>query len=322
MAVMATSATLIAVFLPVSFMGGMAGQYFKQFGITVAVSVAFSLLVARLITPLLTAYFLKNDAHSETPPGPVIRWYGRMLEWTLRHRLVTVVSGLAIFAASIWLATLLPTGLFPEEDQSRSELAFELPPGVTMGAATATLLEISDRLQARPEVVSVYASLGDDGEDIRAGTVSVALTPPGQRAVDQRGFEREALAELAAIPDLRMNFMSGMDGRAFSMSLTGAEGPAVARAAEAIEAAIRDRVPALQNVQSKAAIERPELRIAPRPWDAAALGVSAAEIATVLRIATLGDRPQNLAKVSDGARRIDIKVVLPDAARRTAAAVG
>ncbi len=324
LAVVATSATIVAVFLPVSFMTGLVGQIFKQFGVTIAVSVVFSLLVARLITPMLAAHFLTGGAQDNARPGghdgpgPVLRWYARVLGRALDWRLATVSAGLAIFGASLWMAQQLPSGFFPDEDGVRSQLTIELPPGVTLDAAAATLLQVGERLKARPEVVSVYASLGTGG-DPRIGSVSVALVPPARRAVDQRSFERQVQADLARIPDLKARFSAGMEGREFALSLTGADGAALARTAEAIETAIRAEVPALRNVQSGASVVRPELRILPRRAEAAALGVSPTEIANVLAIATMGDRSENLAKFPDDARMIDIKVLLPDSARRDVA---
>jgi multidrug efflux pump subunit AcrB len=320
LAVVATTATIVAVFLPVSFIGGLVGQYFKQFGITIAVAVTFSLLVARLITPMLAAYFLKDDHHSETGPGPVLRWYAGVLDWCLRWRFVTAAAGAAIFAGSIWLAIQLPTGLFPEEDGSRSSLNVEMPSGVTLDHAVSKMLRISDRLRAEPDVLSVYATVGVGG-DPRTGRVAVALVPSGQRDIDRRSLERKLQADLAAITDVKVSFANGQGGREFVLSLTGADGLEVFRVAEALEAAIRSGVPALQNVQSGASVVRPELRITPRPADAAALGVSTSEIARVLRIATMGDTSQNLAKLADEGRLIDIKVVLPQSSRHDVASL-
>lgn len=124
--------TIVAVFLPVSFMGGIAGQYFKQFGITVAVAVTFSLLVARLVTPLMAAYLMRDHAQEEERDGRVMRAYLRLLDWSIRHRGRTIAAGLAIFIASAALASLFPTGLLPNNDISRSSLSIELPPGSTL----------------------------------------------------------------------------------------------------------------------------------------------------------------------------------------------
>src|SRR5689334_24760054 len=98
LAVIAISATIMAVFAPVSFMGGITGQYFIQFGLTVAVAVFFSLLVARLITPVVAAYTLNSDGLPLHADGPVMRWYLRTLSWCARHRWKTILAGMAFIA--------------------------------------------------------------------------------------------------------------------------------------------------------------------------------------------------------------------------------
>src|SRR5436309_3039274 len=102
LAVIAISLTIIAIFTPASFMSGVAGQFFKQFGITVSVQVFFSLLAARLVTPVLAAYFMKDSGHHDPRHGRVLQAYSRLVTWSVRHYLITVLAGLAIFAASIW----------------------------------------------------------------------------------------------------------------------------------------------------------------------------------------------------------------------------
>src|SRR6185312_6244829 len=128
LAVIAITVTIIAVFVPVSFMGGIAGQYFKQFGLVVAFAVFFSLLVARLITPLLAAYFLRASAPSEQE-GWLLSSYTRAVRWSACHRYKAVALGLTVFAASIGSFYLLPSGFLPAEDSARMLLAVELPPG-------------------------------------------------------------------------------------------------------------------------------------------------------------------------------------------------
>ncbi|MGY4300182.1 multidrug efflux pump subunit AcrB [Bradyrhizobium sp. i1.4.4] len=132
LAVIAISLTIIAIFAPASFMSGIAGQFFKQFGITVSVQVFFSLLAARFVTPVLAAYFLKHHAHEEPPPGRVLRAYHRIVAWSVKHHFITVLIGFGVFAASIWSITLLPQGFLPAQDSARSLLALELPPGTQL----------------------------------------------------------------------------------------------------------------------------------------------------------------------------------------------
>ncbi|WP_437378992.1 efflux RND transporter permease subunit [Inquilinus limosus] len=322
LAVVATTMTIVAVFLPVSFMGGIAGQYFKQFGITVAVAVTFSLLVARLVTPLMAAYLMRDHAHEEERDGRVMRVYLRLLDWSIRHRGRTIALGLGIFAASAALATLFPTGLLPNNDISRSSLSIELPPGSTLEDTQAVADRLSTLFRQQPEVKSVYAVVGSTGVnpldvaggEVRKATVVATLVPRAERDMDQKAWERAMGAKIAAEPDLRFSF-SASGAREYTLLLSGNDSAELVRASLAIEREIRERVPVLANVVSTAAIDRPEIRIVPRLAEAAALGVSVAQIAETVRIATLGDTSANLAKFSSGDRQIPIRVQIAENAR-------
>src|SRR5437588_564058 len=154
LAVIAISLTIIAIFAPASFMSGIAGQFFKQFGITVSVQVFFSLLAARFVTPVLAAYFLKHHTHEEPPPGRALRAYHRIVRWSVKHYFITVLIGFAIFAASIWSIKLLPQGFLPAQDTSRSLVALELPPGTQLAYTEKVTEDIVARLRKPPEVKS------------------------------------------------------------------------------------------------------------------------------------------------------------------------
>ncbi|MDR4306234.1 efflux RND transporter permease subunit [Chelatococcus sambhunathii] len=323
LAVVATTATIIAVFMPVSFMGGIAGQYFKQFGITVAIAVAFSLLVARLITPLFAAYFLRDHGEHEERDGFVMRTYTRALAWCVRWRFVTVFAGFALFAGSIVLSGYLPSGFLPESDTSRSILKIELPPGSRLEQGDAVAQRITRILKDRPEVQSVYATIGSDmqggfqvaASEVRKGVLIINLKPKSERSLSQKQFEAAMRQELAKIPDLRTNFGNEGGQREFAMIVSGADGAAVEQTAVKLEKAVREKIPGLLNVISTAAIDRPEIRIVPKLDESAELGVSVADIAETVRIATIGDVAQNLAKFSAGDRQVDIRVQLDLAAR-------
>ena len=162
LAVVATSATIIAVFLPVSFMGGITGQYFKQFGLTVAAAVFFSLLVARLITPVLAAYTLNSDRIAAHADGPIMSWYQRVLRWSTRHRWKTLGAGAAFFVLSILGLMVTPTEFIPESDESWAMLNVELPAGARL-EDTAAVSAAAYRILARqPEVQSVVEQIGGD----------------------------------------------------------------------------------------------------------------------------------------------------------------
>ncbi len=326
LAVVATTLTIVAVFAPVSFMGGIAGQYFKQFGLTVAIAVLFSLAVARLITPLLAAYFMKDGHKPHGREGRVMRTYVRLLGWSLRNRLATIAMGLGIFIGTIFLSTLLPSDFLPNNDISRSMLTVELPPGTTLAETQRVSDRITTLLKERPEVSSIYATAGSGGStglaasagEVRKAQIIINLKPRAERALDQKSFEKTINDQLLSIPDMRFTWSS--DGqntqRGFQLIVSGDNGEIVEQAALALEKEIRDQVPILANVVSSAALDRPEIRIVPKLDEAAELGVSVEAIAETVRIATIGDISANLAKYSAGDRQIDIRVQLDEQARR------
>ncbi|MCK0197861.1 efflux RND transporter permease subunit [Ancylobacter sp. 6x-1] len=328
LAVVATTFTIVAVFMPVSFMGGIAGQYFRQFGITVAVAVLFSLLVARLLTPMLAAYFLRDHGHRESADGVVMRSYVAILKASIRHRFLTILAGILLFAGSMWLSTLLPSGFIPNADVSRSVLSMELPPGSTLAQTQDTVDRISKLLHRQGEVASVFATAGSSSGagnsglvagEVRKATLIVNLVPRADRTATQKEFELRMQREIAAIPDLRFNFGAsggaGPGGREFTLVVSGTDGALVEKTALELEREVRAKVKGLTNVVTTAALERPEIRVVPKLAEAAELGVSVADIAQTVRIATIGDISQNLAKFSAGDRQVSIRVQLDPAAR-------
>jgi multidrug efflux pump subunit AcrB len=323
LAVVATTMTIVAMFMPVSFMGGIAGQYFKQFGLTVAIAVTFSLLVARLITPLLAAYCLRDRQQPAEGQGVIMRCYLRMLAWSLRHRFITLALGALVFLGSIMIAGSLPYGFLPTNDLSRSVLLIELPPGSTIAETMATADRITALLKKRPEVRSVYAvggAAGSKGLSVTAGevrktTIVIDLVPRSDRSHDQKAFERDMRATLNTVPDVRYSFGNSGGGREFTLILSGPNGAAVEQAALEIEREARQKVSVLANVVSTAALARPEIRIVPRLDEAADLGISGAQIAEAARIATVGDVSANLAKFSAIDRQVPIRVQLDERAR-------
>src|SRR4051812_49290671 len=137
LAVIATTFTLIAVFLPTAFMSGIAGKFFKQFGWTAALAVFASLIVARILTPMMSAYMLKPAQPLREDP-PWLRFYMRAVGWSLHHRFATFILAALFFIASILLIPLLPTGFIPPDDNSQTQVYLELPPGSTLAETTQT----------------------------------------------------------------------------------------------------------------------------------------------------------------------------------------
>jgi hydrophobe/amphiphile efflux-1 (HAE1) family protein len=316
LAVVAITATIIAVFAPVSFMGGIAGQYFKQFGLVVAAAVFFSLLVARFITPLMAAYLMRDTVH-EHREGPVLRAYTRLITWSVRHYVVTVGIGLIVFAASIASMRLLPSGFLPPEDNGRILIAFELPPGSRLEDTRRVARDIGGKLRERPEVRQVYVTGGrilGSGNEVRKATLVVMTTPKNDRKLTAADLKKVFAAALQEVPDIRYWFMEENGQRRFQMVVVGRDGPAVEKAAAAITGEMK-RLPMISEVISTAELERPELRVVPDRELAARLGVSTETIAETVRIATIGDVGPLLAKFDAGDRQIPIRVQLQETAR-------
>ena len=317
LAVMAITLTIVAVFAPVSFMGGIAGQYFKQFGLTVAVAVLFSLLVARLITPLLAAYFMAPHTEVEKPEGAVMRSYTKLVGFSVRHRFLTLFAGLAIFMGSIQATKLLPSGFLPAEDVARLLLAVELPPGARIEDTMRVTDDIAERLRAKPEVSSVFVDggrLGMGAAEVRKAQITINLTHKSKRTKKQKQIEGDVAALVAGVPDVRSWFLNDNGQRAVSVVVLGADTALVEKVGVELASQMK-RLPMVANLVSSVALDRPEIRIIPRSDRAAELGVSTDAVAEAIRVATIGDVDANLAKFNAGNRLVPIRVALERNAR-------
>ncbi len=316
LAVIAITFTIIAVFVPVSFMGGIAGQYFKQFGLVVAFAVFFSLLVARLVTPLLAAYFMRAS-HHEDKEGWALEAYTRLVRWSVAHHYKSVALGLLIFAGSIGSFYLLPSGFLPAEDSGRLLLAVELPPGSRIAETRAVTDAIAAQVRERPEVRSVFINGGrvmGSGAEVRKATLVINLAPKESRKLTQDEVRLAIGGRLANMPDIRFWFLKDNGQRQLQLVASGRNGADVSRAAADLTSQAK-RIPLLANVVSTAELDRPELRVVPITDVAAELGVSTEAISEAVRIATIGDIGANLAKFDVGERQVPIRVQLEESAR-------
>lgn len=323
LAVVACSATIIAVFLPVSFMGGLVGQFFVQFGITVAVAVFMSLLVARLISPLLAAYMLKPHEGMRSADGPLMNWYLRVLRWSISHRITITVTGTLIFVLSVIGLALIPKTFAPDGDWSMAQLSVELPPGVQLAQTANASAQAYQILQHHPEVQNVVESIGEDENgEVRSGSLYIQLVPPAQRKLTQLQFQKMVTEELRSIPDARMTFQSQSDGdgRDLTLYVVGSNPELAQRTARELVEQMRT-LKELRDPRINGDMARPELMVRPRLDEAAQLGVTVASISDTVRLATLGDLPQNGAHFSLPDRQIPIRVSLVESARSNLAAI-
>lgn len=329
LAVIATTFTLIAVFLPTSLMGGIVGKYFVQFGWTAAVAVFFSLVVARMLTPTMAAYMLKAPEKSPRTP----RWletYIRTVRWCLNHRRATVVGAIFLIFGGIVIASTLPEEFIPADDGDQTQATLSLPPGSTI-AQTRALAEIARGVVAKnPYVVSVYTAIGgssrasgpeDDEESagssggVGTAVLTMNLAPRSERGwLDRQDLEGQLRNALSVVPGARVSVGMGGMGEGYSLALSSEDGELLAQQAALVEQELRT-IPGIGAVTSSASLVRPELVVRPDFARAADLGVTSAAIAETLRVATSGDYSQALSKLNLSERQVPIVVRLADSGR-------
>lgn len=324
LAVIATTFTLIAVFLPTAFMSGVAGKFFKQFGWTAALAVFASLVVARMLTPMMSAYLLKPAAGEHREPR-WLGWYSRWAERCLKHRGLTMLAAAAFFIGSVMLIPLLPTGFIPPDDNSQTQVYLELPPGSTLAQTRAAAEQARMLLVRMAQVESVYTTIGGGtaggdpfapktSGEVRKATLTVLLSPRGERPVKQK-IENEIRAALESLPGVRSKVGLGGSGEKYILVLTGDDPRVLQETALAVERDLRT-IPGLGSVASTASLIRPEIAVRPDFARAADLGVTSSAIGDTLRVATLGDYDMALAKLNLSQRQVPIMVRLDEAARQ------
>jgi len=324
LAVIATTFTLIAVFLPTAFMSGIPGKFFKQFGWTASLAVFASLLVARMLTPMMAAYILKPVGAAQ-PEGRLMRLYMRCAAWCLEYRFATMLAAVAFFVGSIMLIPLLPTGFIPPDDNSQTQVHIELPPGATLAQTRQSAERARELVAGVTHVKSVYTTIGSGsvGSDpfapqgaaeVRQATLTIQLTERRNRPVRKQVIEQEMRDVLTALPGARTKVGLGGSGEKYVLVLAGDDPRVLGEAARAVERDLRT-IPGIGSIASTAALVRPELAVRPDLARAADLGVTTAAIGETLRIATVGDYDVALPKVNLAERQVPVVVRLANAAR-------
>jgi multidrug efflux pump subunit AcrB len=354
LAVIATTFTIIAVFVPVSFMPGIPGQYFIQFGLTVAFSVFFSLLVARLITPMMAAYLMRaedgmEDHHGND--GRIMKGYTRLIRVTTRWRYTTMLAAIGFLVGSIYFLLQVPGSFLPTEDASRIVLSVELPPNARLDDTEQVTNEVYRRLKGTDGVDTIFVLGGASpkGElELRRATVTLALDKLDQSLVKklvndvlgsipvigphlpkvalsgrvrpQWQIEREVFAKLRSIPDVRITKLNDRGDRDLSFNFLSRNEKDLNEAVGILESKLRAD-PLLANVSADGALPRPELQVHPRKDEAARLGITPQQISDTIRVATIGDIDASLAKISLDDRQIPIRVQSQVGMRRDLAAI-
>lgn len=337
LAVIATTFTLIAVFLPTAFMSGIAGKFFVQFGWTAALAIFASLLVARLLTPMMSAYILQPwikpttpSTQAETtegaPDGNIMRGYLTLVSWCIHHRWISLGGAIAFFVASLALIPLLPTGFVPAPDTGQTQVRLELPPGSTFADSLNAAEYARQLIKDQPYVKSIYTTIGGGSAgsnpfmgagtaEARKATLTIQTADRRDRDDSIQDIESELRERLKVLPGTRIQV--GLDGNnnKYQLALSGDDPETLMSTARTLERQLRT-IPSIGSVASSAALIRPELVIRPDFATAAALGVTTSAIAETVRIATVGDFDQNLAKLNLAQRQIPMVIKLPLTARQ------
>ncbi len=325
LAVIATTFTLIAVFLPTAFMSGVAGKFFVQFGWTASIAVFFSLVVARLLTPMMAAYMLKGLAQHENEPR-WLRTYLGWARWSLTHRVKTLCLTGLFLVGSMALVPLLPTGFLPPDDFSQTQVTLTLPPGSTFRETREAAERARALVADHPQVRQVYTAIGGGNTggdpfappgaaDVTKAVLTLTLAPRDERrGIRKQVIEGELRERMQALPGARVKVGLGGSGEKYVLVLAGEDGRVLAEHAALVERELRT-IPGIGSVTSSSSLVRPELIVRPDFDRAADLGVTTAAIADTLRIATSGDFDQGLAKLNLAQRQVPIVVRLSDDAR-------
>ncbi|RZK00056.1 MAG: efflux RND transporter permease subunit [Novosphingobium sp.] len=343
LAVVATTFSIVAVFLPVGLMPGVSGEFFKNFGLTVVASVLMSLAVARMITPMVAAYFLKAHGEEEHAGGPLMERYLTVLHWSLDtrkaqafraerrradgtlswmnrlrarlrdHRVWMMGTGIGSLVLTVLLFGVIPMEFFPTQDNDTSAVVVDMVPGTTLAQTEAVSDQVKRILAAQPETGNVYQRISE-------GNSRVMAMLKDDRARTSLKFEADLTPQLQAIPDARITFQnlnSGQTGtgRPISVMLSGSD-PVVLEHAAATLVEQMKGVKQVVAPRISADMRRPEVIIKPRLDLAASLGVSTQALSQAIRIATIGEIDQNAAKFSLADRQVPIRVRLPESARR------
>ena len=317
LAVVATTFSIVAVFLPVGLMPGVAGQFFKNFGLTVVASVLMSLAVARMITPMIAAYFLKSTGLAEHGEASWIDRYMKILRWSLGHRRWMMGIGAMALALTVALLVILPKQFFPDGDTDFSRVRIEMVPGTTLERTREIASEAAAIIEKQPEVKTALQS-------VREGGASIFITLNDDRARTSQQFEEDLTPLLTQIADARVTFQvngpggggGGGSGRDVSVMLSGSDPKMLDKTAATLVEQMKG-LPELRAPRISADLQRPELIITPRNDIASQLGVSTVALSQTIRIATLGDIDQNSAKFSLSDRQIPIRVMLARESRQS-----
>lgn len=311
LAVIATTLCLVAVFMPTALMSGIPGMMFRQFGWTAVIAVFASLLVARLLTPMMAVYLLKSEPTKPHPDGRIMRWYMTVANWCLIHRRITLAGATLFFIGSMALVPMLPSGFVPASDSGFTTINVELPPGSSLKNTLLATERVRNEISQLPHIEDIFTTIGGAQQtgDVRTGSLTLILSARNERPsqIEIEGAVRKALAQ---VPGVRFSMSGGGPGEKLQLILASDNAQALKASAKSLERELRS-VSQLSSITSTASLERGEIVVIPDMQRAAELGVTTSSIADVVRIATNGDYDSQVARLNLDNRQVYIRARIP-----------
>jgi HAE1 family hydrophobic/amphiphilic exporter-1 len=328
LAVMATTATIVCVFIPVAFMEGIVGRFFYQFGIVVSAAVLISLFVSFTLTPMLSSRFVRHkESHTwvfktaEKHLATVERVYGRVISWALTHRGIVVGLALVLLVASCGAASLVPSEFIPQQDEGKFIVRVETPAGSTLEHTRKICARVEQELATVPGIELVSTSIGGGvDEKVNLGELFVRLTDADERPLDQMAMMARFRKRMEGFPGAlvtasRATEMSGFRDEPIQFAIRGTDLPAMEKAAAAIVAEMK-KTKGFVDIDASFRAGKDEWRLRVDREKASQMGVNPATVALAVRTFVSSAKVGELAQSDD---RYDVRVWLDRDARRTSA---
>ncbi|MCP3065553.1 efflux RND transporter permease subunit [Myxococcus sp. K38C18041901] len=333
-AVLAVTLAIVAVFVPVAFMEGMIGQFFYQFGVTVAVAVLISYAVSMTLTPMLSSRLLKGHSHGPTNKVSAAiervlvgmeNGYRRILEGVLRRRGLTLVAAVGVLVLTLGMASFLKFTFIPPADNGAVKVTLELPVGATLEDTERELNHVAAQVRTLEGVKETFSTAGGGTlEEVHKGEVLVNLVPRKERAFDQETFKvrlREALpgrsGVLTSVQDVS-DIGGGSRNQEVQFMLRGTDWQQLVASSEKLVATMKTN-PNFTDVDSTYRSGKPQFDVKINRERAAQLGVPAAQVGQALR-AYLGR--DEFMTYREGGETYDVKLRLPEATLASEEALG
>ncbi|QLE08356.1 efflux RND transporter permease subunit [Pseudoalteromonas shioyasakiensis] len=310
LAVIATTFTLVAVFLPTAFMDGTVGKFFVQFGLTASIAVLFSLLVARLLTPMMAAYMLKSSKNKNTE-SHLISLYLCLVRYCMERKKRTTFSIFILILGALNIGSYLPASFLPPNDNSFTEVSLTFPAGSSIQDATKIAYSARNKIESSEFVKNTLTVINNNKGELTAVITVGLLARSSRDGVKKQEVEESLYKLLTLLPGVKVKV--GMSGTrdTYEFILSGTDLVALEKHARLVENELREH-PDIGSITSLSGLNKPELIVSPNLSKSAKFGVTSFDIAETLKIATDGESEKDLLKLTFNNRQIPVKIQLPE----------